>query len=47
MGGLIGLCMGFSLLSLFEIFYWFTNRMYNDWRVEKEKKRSGGNDSGF
>ena len=29
-GGIIGLCMGFSLLSLVELIYWFTLRMYND-----------------
>jgi hypothetical protein len=27
MGGLLGLCMGFSLISFVEIFYWFTIRL--------------------
>ena len=27
MGGLLGLCLGFSLISLVEIIYWFTIRM--------------------
>ena len=26
-GGLLGLCMGFSLVSLVELVYWFTIRM--------------------
>ena len=26
-GGLLGLCLGFSLLSLIELVYWFTYRM--------------------
>ncbi len=35
-GGIIGLCIGFSLLSLIEIIYWFTFRMYNDY-VRKDR----------
>ena len=27
MGGLIGLCLGFSFVSAVEIFYWFVVRM--------------------
>ena len=27
MGGLLGLCLGFSLISLIEIMYWFTIRI--------------------
>ncbi len=30
-GGLIGLCTGFSILSLMEVLYWFTYRMFNDY----------------
>ncbi len=39
-GGIIGLCIGFSILSLIEIIYWFTFRMYNDY-VRKDKDRVG------
>ena len=27
MGGLFGLCLGFSLISFFEILYWFIIRL--------------------
>ena len=26
-GGLFGLCLGFSLVSLYEIFYWFVVKL--------------------
>jgi hypothetical protein len=35
-GGLLGLFMGFSLLSIIEIFYYFTLRLW--WRILKRKK---------
>ena len=45
-GGIIGLCIGFSLVSMTEIWYWFTVRMYNDYRKKKreERKRIGFED---
>ena len=32
----MGLCMGFSLLSLCEFIYFFTLRLFVDWRREKK-----------
>ena len=32
-GGMLGLCMGLSLVSFFEIFYWFTLRLFKTTRV--------------
>lgn len=32
MGGVIGFCLGFSLLSGAEFIYFFTLRMFVDWR---------------
>ena len=29
-GGLMGLCLGFSLLSAIELFYWFTFRLFSN-----------------
>ncbi len=37
-GGLIGLCMGFSLLSGAEIIYWFTVRMWTDHRRKRREE---------
>ena len=31
-GGLMGLCLGFSFLSLIELFYWATYRMASNYR---------------
>ena len=31
MGGLLGFCTGFSLLSAVELIYWFTIRILNDY----------------
>ena len=38
-GGVIGLCMGFSLLSLAELIYFFTIRLSVDLRKEKSAKK--------
>ena len=38
-GGVIGLCMGFSLLSLAELIYFFTIRLSVDLRKEKRAKK--------
>ena len=40
-GGLVGLCIGFSILSGVEIIYWFTLRLYLDHFKGKWKKRGG------
>lgn len=32
LGGVMGLCLGFSLLSLIEVIYWFTLRFFLDKR---------------
>ena len=29
-GGLMGLCLGFSLLSAIELIYWFTFRLFSN-----------------
>ena len=36
MGGLLGLCMGFSLISFVEILYWFTIRLCRNMMDKKE-----------
>ena len=36
LGGLLGFCTGFSLLSAFELVYWFTVRIMNDY-LDKNK----------
>ena len=41
-GGVIGLCMGFSLLSLAELIYFFTFRLTVDLRREKRAKKKIG-----
>lgn len=38
-GGTVGLCIGFSLLSLAEIFYFFSMRPYNDLEAKKSTKK--------
>ena len=30
LGGLFGLCLGFSLISFIEIFYWFSMRLFRN-----------------
>lgn len=35
-GGLLGLFMGVSILSLFEIFYYFTIRLFCNFRIKKK-----------
>ena len=37
-GGTVGLCTGFSLLSLAEILYFFSLRIFNDRERTNEKK---------
>jgi len=37
-GGLVGLCVGFSLISILEFFYWFTMRLWIDERKRKKDK---------
>ncbi len=37
-GGIIGLCNGFCLLSACEIIYWYTIRLFNDYRTDKKAK---------
>ena len=37
-GGLVGLCIGFSILSAVEIVYWFTLRLYLDHFKRKNEK---------
>jgi hypothetical protein len=40
-GGIVGLCMGFSLLSGAEFIYFFTIRMWIDvWRGKKMKNKT-------
>ena len=36
MGGLLGFCTGFSLLSAVELIYWFTVRILNDYFHRKK-----------
>ena len=38
-GGIIGLCVGFSLLSGVELIYFFTLRMWVDHRRAQSKKK--------
>ena len=44
-GGIVGLCMGFSILSGFELIYFFTARLYTDKRRKRQNAR-GGNKNG-
>jgi amiloride-sensitive sodium channel len=37
-GGIVGLCMGFSLISGVELIYWFTLRLYFDYFRSTKKK---------
>ena len=37
-GGLVGLCVGFSMISILEFFYWFTFRLWVDERKRKKAK---------
>jgi amiloride-sensitive sodium channel len=38
-GGIVGLCMGFSLISGIELIYWFTLRLFIDhFRATKKKQ---------
>ena len=42
-GGIIGLCMGFSLLSGVELIYFFTLRMWVDHRrIQRQKNQVAG-----
>ena len=43
-GGIIGLCVGFSLLSGAELIYFFTLRLFFDIKNEKENKVENLND---
>ena len=43
-GGIIGLCVGFSLLSGAELIYYFTLRLFFDFKNEKENKVETLND---
>lgn len=43
-GGIIGLCVGFSLLSGAELIYFFTLRLFFDIKNEKENKVENSND---
>ena len=43
-GGIIGLCVGFSLLSGAELIYFFTLRLFFDIKNEKENKVKNLND---
>ena len=36
MGGVLGLCTGFSLITAVELLYWFTVRIFNDYRNRKK-----------
>ena len=40
-GGIVGLCVGFSLLSGAELVYFFTLRLFFDVKKEKENKAWG------
>ena len=42
-GGIVGLCMGFSILSGFELIYFFTLRTWIDHRREKGRKKKKTN----
>ena len=35
---MVGLCVGFSLISILEFFYWFTMRLWIDERKRKKAK---------
>ncbi|CAG7826654.1 unnamed protein product [Allacma fusca] len=40
LGGVMGLCLGFSLLSLVEIIYFFTMRFFVDWHRYKKAREA-------
>ena len=40
MGGILGLCTGFSLVTGVEIFYWFTIRLVSDHLKKKKVEAS-------
>lgn len=42
-GGLLGLCMGVSLLSLVELCYFCTVRPFSLWRKQKRAEVDAGN----
>ena len=37
-GGLVGLCIGFSLISVIEFMYWFSLRLFHDERIREKNK---------
>ena len=39
-GGMVGLCIGFSILSGLEIIYWFTFRLCLEIQKRKKKKKA-------
>ena len=39
-GGLVGLCSGFSLISLLEFMYWFSLRIWHDQRKQKKAEEA-------
>ena len=43
-GGIVGLCVGFSLLSGAELIYFFTVRLFFDYRNEKNKVKNENED---
>ena len=45
-GGIIGLCVGFSLLSGAELIYFFTLRLFLDTRKEKQKDNNDDDETG-
>ena len=47
LGGLLGFCTGFSLLSAVELVYWFTARILNDYlTTNKISEKSNENKEG-
>ena len=40
LGGLFGLCLGFSLISFIEIFYWFSIRLFRNCVTQRSRKDS-------
>ena len=39
-GGLVGLCSGFSLISVLEFIYWFSLRIWHDQRKRKKAEEA-------
>lgn len=39
-GGLVGLCSGFSLISVLEFMYWFSLRIWHDQRKQKKAEEA-------